>query len=95
MKKAILFRVKSYRAKIYAAQIDINNKKQTPTTKILIEIPTSDFDYNSLQIDDEVSKNNVTVELEGYMFTSEGDSAATREAKTAVFDEYIDGANSD
>lgn len=95
MKKAILFRVKSYRAKIYAAQIDINNKKQNPMTKILIEIPTSDFEYKSLQIDDEVSKNNVTVELEGYMFASEEDNTATREAKMAVFDEYIDGANSD
>lgn len=94
MKKAVLCRVKSQQGKIYAAQIGFNDKKQPPVTQILIEIPTSDFDYRPIQIDDDVRKGNVKVELEGYMFTSDEDEPTSREAKSKMLDEYITGLNS-
>lgn len=89
MKDATLCTVNSQRGKIFIASIDVKNKEQNPMTKILIEVPTSDFDFKSIQINDEISKNNVNIKIEGYVFTSEKDNTATRDATMAEFDEYV------
>lgn len=69
MKQAILCTVKSHRGKISRLEIGVKpmNGNDVPMTKIEIEIPTSDFDYQTLQVSDQAIVNNVEVNIDGCM----------------------------